>query len=461
MREGLHKIVSLEETIVAIATPLGHGGIGVVRMSGRLCRAIASRCFTHKAEPLLEHRRAMVGIWRDLDGNPVDEVVATLFAGPHSYTGQDVLEVSGHGNPLVLRNIVATAISLGARLASPGEFTLRAVANGKFDLVQAEAVRDFVDAQTDQQAKTALRQMTGSLSNRVRPIKSSLIDLIARLEAGIDFAEDEIEIPTTNVVAEALHSLRNQLQPLLDSFTYGKILIDGIKVAIIGKPNVGKSSIFNRLVGTERAIVTDIPGTTRDVVTEGIELSGVRFSIADTAGIRESVDPVERIGVSRTIETIADADLVLVVLDGSRSLDDHDYETLERAVAKPHVVVVNKNDLPARLDDAKLNGAKRVSISASTGNGLEDLYAELRAYLLSQRVCLTDDLVLTNVRQHHAIVSAVGALAAAEQASLNTIPDEMVLLDLYRALGSLDELTGDVVTDDILDRIFSTFCIGK
>jgi tRNA modification GTPase len=462
MREGLHKIVSDEETIVAISTPLGHSGIGVIRVSGCDCLSIARRFFhPHSANSDLLHREAVIGKWKGADGEEMDEVVVTSFRAPHSYTGEDVLEISGHGNPFVLRQIVETVRSAGARLAAPGEFTLRAVCHGKMDLVQAEAVRDFIDAQTDRQARTALRQIEGSLSKRIRPVKDKLVDVIAHLEAGIDFAEDDVDVPANASIAGIIGPLRVQLEGLKDSFGYGKILTQGLRLAILGKPNVGKSSLFNRLVSADRSIVTDIPGTTRDVVTETISVDGVPLCFADTAGLRDTDDEVESIGVTRTIETLSIADLALCVLDGSYPLDNEDRRVLERAEKIPHLTIINKSDLPQAIDLSEFNGADRISISARTGQGLEQLHAALRAFLLSRKAGFDDDFILTNARQHDVIACATEALGAAERALAASVPHEMVLTDLYRALTGLDELTGDVVTDDILERIFSTFCIGK
>ena len=462
MREGLHKIVSSDETIVAIATPIGRSGIGVVRISGSRALEIAERFFKPSSpDSHLNHRTAVVGLWMDSAGAAIDEVVLTYFRAPHSYTGEDVLEISGHGNPLTLKRIVETTRSAGARIAAPGEFTLRAVANGKMDLLQAEAVRDFIEAQTEQQAKTAMRQMEGSLSKHVRPVKDKLVDIIAHLEAGIDFAEDDVDVPANKSVVDSIEPLLEELRRIEQTFDYGRILNCGLKLAILGKPNVGKSSLFNRLVASDRAIVTSVPGTTRDVLTETVSMDGVPLRFADTAGVRQTADHVESIGVGRAFETLADADLALVVLDGSASLDDDDARVLEKTAQRPHVVVINKADLPQAIDTSVLNGAPRVSVSAMTGSGLDDLRQSLRAFLLEHKTDLSDDLVLTSARQHEAVGRGAAALTTAVGALQRAVPHEMVLLDLYNALSALSELTGEVVTDDILDRIFSTFCIGK
>ena len=457
MREGLQKIVSSDETIVAIATPPGRSGIGVVRLSGTEARVIAQRFFRHN----LEHRTAIVGKWIAAGADPVDEVVVTYFRAPQSYTGEDIVEISAHGSPLGLRRIVENTVSAGARIAQPGEFTLRAVAHGKMDLVQAEAVRDFIEAQTERQARTSLTQMDGALSKRLQPIKDQLVDVIARLEAGIDFAEDDVDVPPNELLAKSLQPILSALNHIENTFNYGNILQNGLRLAILGKPNVGKSSLFNCLVAQDRAIVTEIPGTTRDVVTETINLDGVPLRFADTAGVRQTSDRVESLGMSRTFETLADADLALVVLDGSSSLEGDDHHVLEKTAQLRHVIVINKADLPQGLDTAVLNGAPKVFVSAKTGQGLDELRNALRGFLTERAPHLADDVILTNARQHEAVTRACRCLQAAEAALAQQTPHEMVLLDLYGALTALNELTGEVVTEDILDRIFSTFCIGK
>jgi tRNA modification GTPase len=462
MQEGLHKIVSADETIVAIATPIGRSGIGVVRMSGSAAGSITQRLFRpHSANATPEHRRAIVGKWLDGDDDPIDEVVTTFFRSPHSYTGEDVVEISAHGNPLALKRIVESALGAGARMAQPGEFTLRAVASGKMDLLQAEAVRDFIEAQTERQAKTAMRQMEGSLSKHLRPIKEQLIDVVARLEAGIDFAEDDVDIPPNDVIGRSIEPIVLDLSRIEQTFAYGKMLQRGLQLAILGRPNVGKSSLFNQLIGQDRAIVTEIPGTTRDVLTETVNLDGVPLRCADTAGVRATTDLVESIGVGRTFETMADADLALVVLDGSAALEEDDRHVLEKTAQMRHVIVINKADLPQALDRAVLNGAPRVFVSAKTGEGLNELRKTIRAFLMESQPHLADDLVLTDVRHHEAVSGAIRSLSAAQNALDSQVPHEMVLLDLYSGLSALNELTGEVVTEDILDRIFSTFCIGK
>ena len=458
MLEGLHKISSTDDTIVALSTPMGRSGIGVVRVSGSLAESVAQKFF--KSSAPASARQAILGTWRDAGDNVIDEVVTVFYKKPHSYTGEDVLEVSAHGNPLILQQIICTIQSAGVRLATPGEFTLRAVVNGKMDLLQAEAVRDFIDAQTDVQARMARRQMGGALSKKIGPLKDALIGLIAHLEAGIDFAEDDVELPDIQKSAQEIAALKSNLIELQKTYGYGRLLNTGVRIVIAGKPNVGKSSLFNRLVDADRAIVTDLPGTTRDIISETTSVDGIPIKIFDTAGVRETGDVVERIGVSRALQTVADADFILFMVDGSRPIDQDDRAAWERIREYPHLVVANKADLAA-ANDPELEKLKPIRVSARTGDGVDHLRQVIRAMLGDTRTEELAESILTTSRQNDAVLRAVANLDAAESALLARTPHEMVLLDLYQALACLNELTGETTTEDILGRIFSTFCIGK
>jgi tRNA modification GTPase len=460
MREGLQKIVSTDETIVAISTAAGRAAIGVIRVSGSAALEIAKRLFRASTQAATADRQVRLGHWCDDEGNCLDQVMLMTGSAPHTYTGENLVEISAHGNPVVLWSIVQSIVNSGARLAGPGEFTLRAVVNGKIDLIQAEAVRDFVEAQTEHQARIALRQIEGAGAKRLGPVKGELVDLIAHLEAGIDFAEDDVEVPASGLVGTRIDSLSGVLGRIQNSFGYGRILTEGAKLAVVGKPNVGKSSLFNCLLSNNRSIVTDIPGTTRDVVAEVMDFEGIPLRLMDTAGLRDTADEIERIGVDRSRETLVDADIALVVLDGSRLLHSDDYEVLEQATAVPHLVVINKSDLP-RAFEAPRSGLQTISVSALTGSGLDELRGAIRDLLLDDNPELVDDFVLTTSRQNEAVARSIAALERASIAVKTGVPHEMVLLDLYEALAALNELTGDVATDDILGRIFSTFCIGK
>jgi tRNA modification GTPase len=402
----------------------------------------------------------VVGRWESADGEFVDEVVGVLYRRPHSYTGEDVLEISAHGNPLVLNRIIRMIQAAGARTAMPGEFTLRAVAHGKMDLIQAEAVREFIAAQTDGQARIALQQIEGSVSKHLLPLKHRLVGLIAHLEAGIDFAEDDVDLPDTVRSADELFQIRTTLDELHRTYTYGRMLTVGVRIVIAGRPNVGKSSLFNRLVFMDRAIVTEIPGTTRDVLVESSELNGIPVRFFDTAGVRETVDHVEQIGVSRTLETLAEADLVLLIIDGSTRLEEEDRRIHERIKGLPHLIVANKRDIASDVDPA-LEELRPIWVSARANEGLETLRENIAHVLGSDRAQGFGESILTTARQNETVSSAIDSLAAGEVALRNGTPHEMALLDIYQGLSYLNELTGETTTEDILGRIFSTFCIGK
>jgi tRNA modification GTPase len=447
--------VHLDDTIVAISTPAGRGGLGVVRLSGPDARAIAAPLLRLKHE--LEPGRAVFGeLIQPGTGERIDEVVVTFFAQPHSYTTDDVVEISAHGSPVVLRHIVALAVERGARPAEPGEFTMRAFLQGRIDLTQAEAVRDLIESQTLFQAKVAAQQLEGALSKRLQPIKQMLVDLIAELEAGIDFADDDVPVMPTPQILERLDPIRAGLEKLLASFAYGKVVHEGMTLAIVGRPNVGKSSLFNRLVERERAIVTATPGTTRDLVTETVSLGGIPVRLVDTAGIRHALDEAESIGIRKSMEALADADLVLVVTDASQPRTAEDDELLRQVEHRAAVVVANKSDLaPATAT----NGFLRTS--ALTGEGIDLLRAEVLSHIGGDATAPHEAGFLTNVRHHGLVRESAQALDAARRSAAAAVPHEMVLLDLYYALRPLDAITGQTTADDILHLIFGRFCIGK
>jgi tRNA modification GTPase len=508
--------VNLDDTIVAIATPAGRGGIGVVRLAGAKAREIALPMLRlkHDLEParaifgeLVEPHRpdavacekagatavrvgAAPGCLAEQGSAPgtdpagevsvphqrIDEVVVTYFAKPHSYTTDDIIEISAHGSPVVLRHIVELCIAAGARLAEPGEFTMRAFLNGRIDLTQAEAVRDLIDSQTLYQAKVAAQQLEGALSRRLQPIKQKLVELIATLEAGIDFAEDDISVMPDATILTHIAAVRAPLEQLSTSFAYGKIVHEGLTLAIVGRPNVGKSSLFNRLVERERAIVTATPGTTRDLVTETVAIGGIPVKLVDTAGIRAAEDEAESIGIRKSREALADADLVLVVLDASQPATKEDNELLGQASVRPTIMVGNKSDLaPVRqsqpsiaklgesgpVPEERLNRVSRISTSALTGAGIAELRTEILRHVAGESGGNSEAGFLTNVRHQGLVRESLSALQAATNAVAARVPHEMLLMDLYNALRPLDAITGATTTDDILNLIFSTFCIGK
>ena len=472
--------MNLDDTIVAIATPPGRGGIGVVRLSGPEARKIAVPML--RLKPELEPGRAIFGelvepqsaahVGTAAPGCPaeqssaapaarIDEVVVTYFAKPHSYTTDDVIEISCHGSPVVLRHIVELCISAGARLAEPGEFTMRAFLNGRIDLTQAEAVRDLIESQTLYQAKVAAQQLDGALSRRLQPIKQKLVELIALLEAGIDFADDDVSVLPDATILSHIAAVRVPLEQLYSTSEYGKIVHEGLTLAIVGRPNVGKSSLFNRLVERERAIVTATPGTTRDLVSESVAIGGIPVKLVDTAGIRQALDEAEALGIKKSMEALADADLVLVVLDASQEETTEDRELLRLTKNRPAMVVVNKSDLAANKSDRQLPGAHLIHASALTGDGIPELRSAILEHIGGNARVQPEAGFLTSIRHQELIRDSLFALDAAKTAVAGNIPHEMLLLDLYNALRPLDTITGVTTTDDILNLIFSTFCIGK
>jgi tRNA modification GTPase len=392
----------------------------------------------------------------------LDEAVVTWFQAPHSYTGEDVVEIAMHGAPVLLEHVVRQCCAAGARLAEPGEFTQRAFLAGRIDLTQAEAVDDLIGASTLEQARVAARQMGGALAKTVAPMKAELVGLIAAMEAGIDFAEDDIDVIPAETILATVEHVQRPLAELERSFAYGRVVREGFTLAIVGRPNAGKSSLFNRLVERERAIVTATPGTTRDLVTERVSIDGIPVELVDTAGLRDAVDEAERMGIAKSREAMADADVVVLVVDGVAGVGEEDRAVMERY---PAIVAWNKSDLvggDGREADpsAALRDKKTISTSALTGEGI----AELRVAIV--RAVAGDGAtreagMLTNLRQHQAVQAAVRGLDAARDAVGAGIPHEMVLLDLYEALRGLDALTGATTNEDVLRLIFSKFCIGK
>jgi tRNA modification GTPase len=452
-------VFSTTDTIVAVATPPGRGGIGVVRLSGPDAHGIAQRLVTHRGDFEPRHatftrvrsRNAAQGITPAIGSDRIDHVVVTYFPRPASYTGDDVVEISAHGSPMVLRLIVAEAIEAGARLAQPGEFTLRAFLNGRIDLMQAEAVADLIDAATPLQARAAFDQLEGTLTCAIREIDAALWDLIARLEASVDFPEEGYHFVEPGAVAREIDGVLTKTQRLLDEGRRGRLVREGRHVAIVGRPNVGKSSLFNALVGSPRAIVTDVPGTTRDLVTEVVDLEGLRVTLIDTAGLRETDDVIEAEGVERTRRSATVADLVLQVVD----------EDEPQQIESEQLIVQSKAD--TRAGDCVRAGA--ISVSAKTGDGLTTLRRRiLEALETGSGGVFRDRPEITNVRHIALVQRAHDALEGARSAASangGALSEEFVLADLQGALAALEEITGRRATEDLLAHIFSRFCIGK
>ncbi len=463
-----------EDTIVAVSTPPGRGGVGVVRLSGDRAIEIASHLIKLPNLPL-ETQRATLGTFLELDSDRVlDQVVVTCFRQPHSYTAEDVVEISCHGAPVILRYLVECCLKRGARAADPGEFTMRAFLNGRIDLTQAEAIRDLIESQTLYQARIAAQQLEGSLSARLQPHKRALLDLIAHLEAGIDFAEDDVAVIEGQEILARLDRIRTDLEKLVEGYEYGRIVREGLTLAIVGRPNVGKSSLFNCLLNEERAIVTPIPGTTRDLVAETANLGGIPLRFLDTAGVRQALDAVEKIGVERTFRAIADSDLRLLVVDASEPWTEEDARLFEKLRPLGTLVIaLNKSDLPPRVSFAELEEFTRadrhaavstpqiVRTSALTREGIDELKERILETAAPARGLGQEGELITNLRHQQLIRDSIQGLAKARQAAFERLPHEMLLLNLYDALRPLNLVTGATYADDVLDIIFKTFCVGK
>ncbi len=449
---------STTDTIVAIATPPGRGGIGVVRISGPAATAIVSRLIAHQAPLVPRHATftLVLGVLAAGAG-PIDQAIVTYFPAPASYTGDDVVEVSAHGSPVVLQAIVAAAVDAGARLAEPGEFTLRAYLNGRIDLPQAEAVADLIEAATPLQARAAFDQLQGTLTRVIAEIDAALFDLIARLEASIDFPEAGFHFIERSELAAAIGAIADRLSSLLAEARRGRLLREGLQVAIVGRPNAGKSSLFNALVGAPRAIVTNVPGTTRDLITEAADVKGLRVTFVDTAGMRdETADVVEREGMERSRGAESVADVRLLVLDRSRPLDAGECARLE-ARATRTVAVGAKSDLPPvwTRDDV-------VNVSSLTHEGLDELRARIVSALDVPHV--PDRPAITNVRHARLVQEAMDAAVRARDAAFADrigLSEEFLLADLQEARAALESITGRRTADDVLAHVFARFCVGK
>lgn len=443
-----------EDTIVAISTPLGEGGIGIVRLSGKNARTIAQKLFSGK----LARRRLVYGhILDPSNGEVVDEVLVSYMPAPHTYTREDVVEINCHGGPLPLQRILELALRGGARLANPGEFTLRAFLHGRIDLAQAEAVLDIVQAKTAASLRLAVRGLGGQLSSSLKALRSELMSALAYLTARIDFPEDEVEEEN---VLESLERAQQSLRKLLSEADAGIVYRQGVRTAIVGRPNVGKSSLLNCLLGVPRAIVTPVPGTTRDTLEEVLNLKGVPFLLIDTAGIIQSHDLVESLGVERSRRAIEQADFVLLVVDASEPLTGADKEIFDLVAGKIVLLVANKCDLPIK---AKLVGLpwEMVFTSALTGSGLDELREEMVAMALGGKVVSSDAPLVTNPRHKGALARSESRLAQAVKDFREGMPEDFVAINLTSALKALGEITGETVGEELLETIFSRFCVGK
>ncbi len=443
-----------EDTIAAISTPIGEGGIGIIRLSGKNSQPIAEKLFTSK---LSNHHISYGHIIDPNDNSIIDEVLVSFMAAPHSYTREDVIEINCHGGPLPLQHILELTLRYGARLAEPGEFTLRAFLNGRIDLAQAEAVLDVIRARTQSSLRVAIQGLEGYLSTEVKRIRSQLMSALSYLTARIDFPEDEIE--PQDILQLMADSLQN-LQQLLNTADAGIIYRQGVRIAIVGCPNVGKSTLLNHLLQQDRAIVAPTPGTTRDTIEESVNIRGIPFVLVDTAGILHSNDPVESLGVGRSRKAIEQSDLVLLVLDVSEPMTDADREIISYLRGKAVVVAANKCDLPHRTENLSLPW-EAIMTSALTGEGISILEDKIADTVLQGKVFAPDTLLVSNTRHKDALQRAKLSLEQVFSDIESGIPDDFITISLTEAVNALGEITGETIREELLETIFANFCIGK
>ena len=456
----------MADTIVALATPTGRSGIGIIRLSGADAPLIVSKFIVN--EEAIEPRRAYLRTLRDpASYESIDEAIVTWFKAPHSFTGEDVIEIACHGSPVVLRRVIDICLRLDARLAEPGEFSLRALANGRVDLAEAEAIRDLIDAQTTASARQAMRQLRGEFSHVLQPIKDELLDMVVVLESAIEFVEDDLPKTQSENILLRLAKVVSDIEKLSDTFRAGTLIREGLRVALVGRPNVGKSSLFNALLGSDRAIVTEVAGTTRDQIHERFTIKDIPVSLVDTAGLRETSDVVESIGVERSKRIISDADLVLVLVDVSEKLTDEDLDIIRSVREFRHIVVLNKVDKVAGEESIRQtfleldgDGAGTVSVSAKTGHGLDGLKQMIADPFDSESIS-SGGFLVTDARHYDLLKRSSSEIAHSIELLHQKQSEEIVLIGLHNAMRFLGQITGETTTEDMLTRIFSTFCIGK
>lgn len=454
-----------EDTIAAIATPPGEGGLAVLRVSGPAAETIVQKIFTRpqgRNGKLRSHTLYHGRIRDPQDGRSVDEVLVTIMRKPRSYTGEDVVEVHCHGGNFLVRKILSVILTQGARQAEPGEFTKRAFLNGRVDLAQAEAVLDLIRARTAKGAQLALDQASGGLSKYVGELREALLDILVQVEAAIDFPEEEIELLQRHHLVQTIAALVEKINSISDSYEWGRLFREGAKVCICGRPNVGKSSLLNALLGVDRVIVTPVPGTTRDVIEESLTLDGLPIVLWDTAGIRETEDQVERLGVELSRQHLEKADALIIVLDSSAEITEQDRELLQCAGGKKALIAVNKTDLPTIINIQTLKRCEQTSIiatSAKSGVGIDQLKKSLRELILGGPI--EAPVTVTNLRHRSELVRSADGLTRAVATLNQGLPPELAAMDLNDAREALEEIIGTVSNDDILERIFSNFCIGK
>ena len=454
-------------TIVSISTAPGIGGIGIIRMSGDESFNILSKIFKPKNNQKIEDIKGYTIKYGEIVDNKeiIDEVLVSYFKAPKSYTTENMCEINSHGGSIIVKKILEICLKNGAELAEPGEFTKRAFLNGRIDLAQAESVIDVINAKSEKEAKSSIKQLEGALSKEIKEIKQEILDVIVNIEFTIDYPEYDTPDVQKKEIQEMLESVKQRLSKLEESFDNGKIIKEGIKTAIIGKPNAGKSSLLNAILKENRAIVTDIEGTTRDTIEECITVKGIPLKLVDTAGIRDAKDEVEKIGIQKSIEEAKNADLVIAIFDSSKELSKEDIEILELIKERPAIILLNKSDLISKIDenDVILKGIKAniIKISAKNKNGIEDLYEKIAEMFSLDEINLDNEVLITNIRHKNIISKAIENVKKANEAINTDMPIDIITIYIKEIMEDLGEITGEYVTEDIINEIFSKFCLGK
>lgn len=455
--------VNLDDTIAAISTPVGNGGISIVRISGSEAIETANKLFIpRKGKPLAERKSHTISYGNLVyKGEVCDEVLVSLMRAPNTYTREDVVEINCHGGIRAVTAVLEAVLKSGARLAEPGEFTKRAFLNGRLDLTQAEAVIDIINAKTDKSREAALKRLDGRLCRKIKALREDILTMIAHIEAAIDYPEHDDETMTYSMIADGVHRVSGTVQSLIDGADIGRIYNEGIKTVILGRPNVGKSSLLNAVIDEERAIVTDIPGTTRDVLEELINIGGIPLKLIDTAGIRDTDNAIEKIGVEKSRKLAEEADLVLLMLDGSREMTDEDRELISLSEDKKRIVLINKTDLEQKIDADEISILDPIFVSVKTDMGIERLYDRIKEMFLKGDIAENDEALISNERNKNSLYKAKLHLDNVLETVNNRMPEDFISMDLTQAYEALGEITGESLEEDIIDKIFSEFCLGK
>lgn len=455
--------VNLDDTIAAISTPVGSGGISIVRISGSEAIETANKLFIpRKGKPLAERKSHTISYGNLVyKGEVCDEVLVSLMRAPNTYTREDVVEINCHGGIRAVTAVLEAVLKSGARLAEPGEFTKRAFLNGRLDLTQAEAVIDIINAKTDKSREAALKRLDGRLCRKIKALREDILTMIAHIEAAIDYPEHDDETMTYSMIADGVHRVSGAVQSLIDGADIGRIYNEGIKTVILGRPNVGKSSLLNAVIDEERAIVTDIPGTTRDVLEELINIGGIPLKLIDTAGIRDTDNAIEKIGVEKSRKLAEEADLVLLMLDGSREMTDEDRELISLSEDKKRIVLINKTDLEQKIDADEISILDPIFVSVKTDMGIERLYDRIKEMFLKGDIAENDEALISNERNKNSLYKAKLHLDNVLETVNNRMPEDFISMDLTQAYEALGEITGESLEEDIIDKIFSEFCLGK